>query len=100
MRQDDPSPPVGERPVDDGIRGFDVCGWAFVYRKQVDENSDHPGRSGIRALDKPSLGMRPNMRRDLALLRELDGHAWRISHDRGSANRIQGRPRFQGWRFD
>ena len=55
MREDDPSPPVGERPVDDGIRRFDSCRWAFVYRKQVDENSDHPRRSGIRVLDKPSL---------------------------------------------
>jgi len=27
--------------------------WAFVYRKQVDENSDHPGRSGIRAWTNP-----------------------------------------------
>jgi hypothetical protein len=85
VREDDPIPPVGKRPVDDGIRRFDVCSWAFVYRKQVDENSDHPRRSGIRALDKPSLGMRPNMRRDLALLRELDLHARRIPHDRGSA---------------
>ena len=113
MREDDPSPPVGERPVDDGIRRFDVCRWAFVYRKEVDENSDHPRRSGIRALDKPSLRtsgepsgssiliwMRPNMRRDLALLRELHVHARRISHDRASANRAQGWPRFQGWRFD
>ena len=83
MREDDPSPPVGERLVNDGIRRLDVCRWAFVYRKQVDESSDHPRRSGIRALDKPSLRtsgersgssiliwMRPNMRRDLALLRE------------------------------
>jgi len=55
VREDDPSPPVGERLVDDGIRRFDVCRWAFVYRKAVDESSDHPRRSGIRALDKPSL---------------------------------------------
>jgi hypothetical protein len=55
VREDDPSPPVGERLVDDGIRRFDVCRWAFVYRKEVDESSDHPRRSGIRALDKPSL---------------------------------------------
>ena len=55
MREDDPSPPVGERLVNDGIRRLDVCRWAFVYRKEVDENSDHPRRSGIRALDKPSL---------------------------------------------
>jgi len=55
VRKDDPSPPVGERPVDGGIRRFDVCSWAFVYRKQADESSDHPRRSGIRALDKPSL---------------------------------------------
>ena len=55
MREDDPSPPVGERPVNDGIRGFDVRRWAFVYRKEVDESSDHRHRSGIRALDKPSL---------------------------------------------
>jgi hypothetical protein len=100
VREDDPSPPVGERPVDDGIRRFDVCSWAFVYRKEVDENTDYPRRSGIRALDKPSLKnlgwgssiriwMRPNMQRDLALLCELDVRARRISHDRSPANRIQ-----------
>ena len=113
MREDDPSPPVGERLVDDGIRRFDVRRWAFVYRKQVDESSDHPRRSGIRALDKPSLKtpderlgasiliwMRPNMRRDLARLRELHRHARRISRDRAFANRAQGWPRFQRWRFD
>jgi len=55
VRQDEPSPPVGECLVDDGIRSFDVRRWAFVYRKEVDESSDHPRRSGIRALDKPSL---------------------------------------------
>jgi hypothetical protein len=88
VREDDPSPPVGECPVDDGIRRFDVCRWAFVYRKAVDENSDHARRSGIRALDKPSLRtsgeqsglinphrMRPNMRRNLAPLHELHVHA-------------------------
>jgi hypothetical protein len=99
VREDDPSPPVGERLVGDGIRRFNVCSWAFVYRKQVDESSDHPRRPGIRALDKPSLRtsgersgssiliwMRPTMRRDLvALLRELDVHARRMSHDHASA---------------
>ena len=98
MRKDDPSPPVGERLVDDGIRRLDGCRWAFVYRKEVDESSDHSRRSGIRALDNPSLRtsgersgssiliwMRPNMRRDLALLRELHVHARRISRDRASA---------------
>jgi hypothetical protein len=55
VREDDPSPPVGERPADDGIRRFDGCRWAFVHRNEVDENSGHPRRSGIRALDKPSL---------------------------------------------
>ncbi len=55
MRKDDPSPPIGERPADDGIRRFDGCRWAFVYRKEVDESSDHSRRSGIRALDNPSL---------------------------------------------
>jgi hypothetical protein len=38
------SPPVGQRPVDVIIRRRDVCGWAFVYRKKVDENSDHRQR--------------------------------------------------------
>jgi hypothetical protein len=30
--------------VDVIIRRRDVCGWAFVYRKKVDENSDHRQR--------------------------------------------------------
>ena len=46
------------------------------------------------------IWMRPNMRRDLALLRELHVHAGRISRDRAFANRVQGWPRFQGRRFD
>jgi hypothetical protein len=98
VREDDPSPPVGERLVGDGIRRFNVCSWAFVYRKEVDESSDHPRRSGIRALDKPSLRtsgersgssiliwMRPTMRRDLARVRELHMHARRMPHDHASA---------------
>ena len=113
MREDDPSPPVGECLVDDGIRSFDVRRWAFVYRKEVDESSDHPRRSGIRDLDKPSLrtsGERrgssipqldaPEHARDLACLHELHVHARRTPHERASANRAQGWPRFQGWRFD
>ena len=36
--------------MDDSLRRSDVCGWASVYRKQVDEN---PDRSSVRAMDKP-----------------------------------------------
>jgi hypothetical protein len=41
---------------DGGICRRDVCSGPFVYRKKVYENSDHPPcRSGIRAMDEPSV---------------------------------------------
>src|SRR5260370_1119620 len=49
-RGNEPSPPVGERSFDDSIRRRDVSLGAFVYRKQVDENSDPPHRSSVHAV--------------------------------------------------
>ena len=55
VRPNERGSPVGQRAIDDSIRRSDVCGWASVYRKQVDENSDPPDRSSVRAMDNPSV---------------------------------------------
>jgi hypothetical protein len=55
VRPNERSPPVGQRAIDDSFRRRDVSGWASVYRKQVDENSDYPNRSSVHAVDKPSV---------------------------------------------
>jgi hypothetical protein len=58
VRPNERSPPVGQRAIDDSFRRRDVSGWASVYRKQVDENSDYPNRSSVHAMDKPSVKQR------------------------------------------
>lgn len=52
MRWNERGAPVGKRHLDDRIRHPDGYGWAFVYRTQVDENSDPPNRPGVHTLDE------------------------------------------------